>query len=59
MIDLKEKIKRINKEMSVKNIEELRMKLEDYKSIKSNIDKIEDEIKWSKNLFKNLPKDRS
>ncbi len=59
LTNLKRKIAKIEDEMSIKNIDELKNKLKDYQLKKEGIDKIKSEIEESKNLFKDLPKDWS
>ena len=54
---LKSQILEIEKELKIKNIEEMKDKLKYYQNKKKDIDKIKDEISKSKELFTVLPED--
>jgi len=54
---IKIQILEIEKELDIKNIEEMDEKLKYYKNKKKSIDKIQEEINESKELFTSLPKD--
>jgi len=57
--EVKNKIATLEKELDVKNIDELHEKVKYYESKKSEIDKIKKEIVHSKTMFKDLPQDEA